>query len=411
MLETLGRFRFYKYPYLQPYWKGEETRAMIDCFVKNRMILGPSISELENEIQKAHGSHYVFGTNSGRAAIQLILESMRRDDRNEVLVPSFGCSGIIQPIVQSGMRPVFLDIGMDLNVDIDYLAESMTDKTRALIVPNMSGQPAEWAAIGRIARENDLFVIDDAAQAVGARYKGKPIGTLGDAGIFSFTLGKIISATGGGAILTNSEELSEKLTQRRVPNEHYFDVSFRAAGVLMRGKYRSYTLPFFSIKNLFMKFARKNKFEFTTAKISNIDASICLEQLKRIDEIILLRRRNAKILDDELSGIDSITLPERTADSVFTKYIVKFDSIAKTERLSHAKEAKDFAIFLAKAGIETEWSYTPLHLRIPFSKYHKLPLPYTDEVWRRLITLPLNPNFDEEQMKYIASKAKGYFNR
>ena len=410
MFESLGIIRSYKLPFLKTYWRENEVSAIFNCLVRNKMVVGPETKKFEDRIGDRFKTKFAFATNSGRSAIQVILESMLSEkDKREVLVPSFGCTGIIQPIIQAGLTPVFVDISEDLNISPDSVEDKITKNTKAIIVPSLCGKPANWIRFKKIANKKDLFLIDDASQSVGAKYRGKFLGTLGDAGVFSFTLGKIISSTGGGMVLTDSRYLYDEILNRKINNERYLPVLQRTFRTLMLGPYRRYGLPLFSISNLKNKIFSRTDLSFEVAKMSNIDASIGLEQMKSIDKIIQLRRRNAKILDEGLSCITEIELPEYTKDHIFTKYIIQFNKLSKHSGALYPRELNEFSSFLAKKGIETEWTYTPLHLRKQYSRFYDSSLPTTEKIWYKCITLPVNPNFNEEQMEYIVSTVKKHF--
>ena len=409
MLEFLGRLKSYRFPFLKPYWTDGEWRALFDCLAGGRVIDGNDTLRFEELVKARFGTKFAIGTNSGRSGLQLILESAGYKV-GEVIVPSFGCTGTVQPILQAGLTPVFVDIEEDFNIDPSALSDSITKNSRAVIVPSLYGKPARLAEIRKIAKENGMLMIDDAAQAMGAVFSGKPVGTLGDAGIFSFSLGKVLSATAGGMVLTNSKHIGESVRAGLTVKESGIGVSSRAIETLMRGKYRRCFLPLLSIKNLLTRPLFKKDLSFKVARLSNIDAAICAEQLKSLDAIISLRRRNAKILNDELSSIPAIDLPEYTRENIFSKYTIRLKSAEKPASVARSMELARFTRFMAGRGIEIEWTYVPLHLRPGFNQYRKGNLSVTEAVWWKSITLPVNPNFSEEDMKYIASSIKAYFN-
>jgi len=214
--------KFYKIPFLIPYWDAAELNAIKTCLFNNSLTVGESVAELELAVAKKFGFKNVVGTNMGRTAIQLALESTLEGNyghkRTEVLVPSYGCTGTIQPIIQSGFTPVFVDIGKDFNTNADIISTAVTRNTRAAIIPSLGGKPVDWTAIERVCREHDLFVLDDAAQAVGVKYRNRFLGSFGDAGVFSFTLGKVLSATAGG-LLVNRRRAGKELETLGLPLE------------------------------------------------------------------------------------------------------------------------------------------------------------------------------------------------
>lgn len=412
-ISVLSR-KFYKIPFLIPYWDAAELNAIKTCLFKNRLVDGENTAEFERTAAKKFGFKNASGTSMGRAAIQLALERMRmfegdrkseRDERKEVLVPSYGCTGIIQPIIQSGLTPVFIDVEKDFNTSANAIRAAVTKNTRAAIIPSLGGKPVDWDSVQCVCREHDLFVVDDAAQAVGVKYRGRFLGSFGDAGVFSFTLGKVLSATAGGLLTSKSgtEGLELPLERRRT-------VLRRALEVTLRGKYRAYTLPFFAFKDAVRrKLIDKPSYEFRKERLSNLDASIALIQLRKLDKIISLRRRNARILLDELASLDgtTVTLPERDENNAFTKFTIILNLKSQQERLpARPRVVHDFVKRMASRGVETELSYVPLHYRRPYDAFKANNLKNTESLWWKALNLPVRPGLSEEEMKLVAKAVK-----
>ncbi|MFH1056950.1 MAG: DegT/DnrJ/EryC1/StrS family aminotransferase, partial [Candidatus Micrarchaeota archaeon] len=174
--------KFFKYPLLRPYWDERELKTILGCISSNSLSQGQSTGVFSSRMKKRFGYSSAVATNSGRTAILLALNSIPKEKgRSEVILPSYGCVGTIQPILQAGFTPVFCDVGEDYNISASSISAACSKKTRAVIVPSLFGKPAEWKGIKKISGELGLFAIDDAAQSFGAEYSGVPVGSFGDA--------------------------------------------------------------------------------------------------------------------------------------------------------------------------------------------------------------------------------------
>jgi len=417
----MNLFYFYKVPFLVPYWDKEELRTIFQMIFKGHVVEGNQIKNFEHEISDLIGIKYVRAVNFGRVAIELSLKGLGLGNGDEVIVPSFVCRSAVVPVIQAGCIPVYADIGEDLNIDPDSIEENITNNTRAVLVSHLSGKIADMDEIQKIAKNYNLYIIDDAAQSFGAKYKNKYAGTLGDVGIFSIGLGKNMMATTGGMLVTDSREIINRINEIELSKEGKKEVIQRALDMALRYRYRSYTSPFFAVGDVVFNYVTMKSDDrniessmptYSIKRISNLDVALGRIQLKKIEEIINKRRRNAKILSEYLSDLDQITLPEYSSDHIFTKYIIKLNAKDEPRRTTvRWNKILKLTQFLNNKRIEVEWSYVPLHLRDGFQKYKWKELPVTENLWWKLITLPVNPLLEEEQMKYVAENIKEFFKK
>ncbi|MDD4983825.1 MAG: DegT/DnrJ/EryC1/StrS family aminotransferase [Candidatus ainarchaeum sp.] len=387
--------KFYKIPYLVPYWDTNETGILKNCFFENSLVEG-SHSEKLVKMLNNKTNLYSYPTNLGRSAIQLALGQIPKDGRKEVLISSFNCSGVVQPIVQAGYIPVFIDVGIDFNISIDGIRNNYTSNTIAVIVPGLFGKSPHWKEIKTFCKEKNIFVIDDAAQYLGL----DGAGTNGDFGIFSFALGKPVESIYGGVLL------SKKKYSFELKNKTYANVLSDSMAALFRGKYRKYTLPYFAIKDGLKRKLLKNSFSFDVFNIPNVSSGITIEQFKKLDKMVKLRQRNAKILLDGLSNIDELTLPEFSKDHAFLKFVVSLKKAKQSKAPNRSTDLIKFVNALASKGIETEWVYLPLHLREPYTNYRTTDLTVTNNIWKCSVSLPNRPGLSEENMIDIATHIK-----
>src|SRR5438309_2919739 len=197
--------------------KNEIDAAIARVVESALFILGPEAETFENDFAAYLGARFCVGVNSGTAAVQLALMASSIGPSNEVIVPTNSFFATAEAVSNAGARPVFVDADpVAYTIDVSKIESAITSRTRAIIPVHLYGQPADLDPIFEIAKRHDLLVIDDAAQAHGAEYKGRRVGPLGHAGCFSFYPGKNLGAYGeAGAVVTNDEELARRLRMLR----------------------------------------------------------------------------------------------------------------------------------------------------------------------------------------------------
>jgi dTDP-4-amino-4,6-dideoxygalactose transaminase len=217
-----------------PHMGGEEIKFIQEAFATNWISpVGPHITAFEKELAQYNSVGHCAALSSGTAAIHLALIILGVEKDDEVICSSFTFSGSCNPIMYQRARPVFVDSEMETwNMDPQLLEEAIIDRTRktgrkpkAIIVVHLYGMPAKIDEIMKIARKYEIPVVEDAAEAIGSSYKEKKLGSFGDFGIFSFNGNKIITTSGGGALVSNNSEWISKArflaTQARDPAPHY----------------------------------------------------------------------------------------------------------------------------------------------------------------------------------------------
>jgi len=184
----------------------------------------PSQIKLEEEFKKYLGVKYAVSFNSGRSALLAILEAMEIKKDDEILLQGFTCNTAVTPILAKGAKPVFVDVDDTININPDDLKRKITNRAKAVMVQHNFGWPAEVAKISEICKKNNLFLIEDCAHALAAKFNGKFCGTFGDAAFFSFGRDKIISSVFGGMAVTNNEKIGERLKsfQEKLDFPSYF---------------------------------------------------------------------------------------------------------------------------------------------------------------------------------------------
>jgi len=269
---------------------------------------------------------------------------------DEVIVPSFTFIATANAPVFVGATPVFADIEEETyGLNPNDVASRITERTKAIIPIHYAGCPCKIEELKEIADENNLLLIEDAAEALGAKIGNRKVGTFGDSAMFSFCQNKTITTGEGGAITTNSEDIYKKLKLIRSHGERKgFGYNFR---------------------------------------MSNILAALGLSQLKKIDKIIEMRRENAEYLNQELPGM---TAPK----DYFHTYQMY------TIRMDDRDTLKDR---LEKKGIETKVYFDPVHLTDFYKQFGQINLPITEKISSEVLTLPMYPSLTKKEMNYIKS--------
>ncbi len=362
-------------PLHKTFWGKEEERAAIAALRSGTGVGDLAFSEaLAKEISKKLDVSYVLPTGSGTAALELACALLLKRGQ-EVIVPSFTFSSCANAILLAGAKPVFCDIDINTyNIDPAEIEKKITKKTKAIMVVHYAGMTCAIDKILEIANENKLYVIEDAAHALGATFNGKNLGTIGDIGCFSFHGTKNAASGEGGVFVTkdkkifkNAEIIREKGTNRS---------SF------MRGERKKYS---------WVKVGR-------SLILSDILSAIALEQIKKLEQITQLRKKNAEYFLKKLRKLSSkIILPVVSEGTDPNWHIVAI----RVPRMMRDRIIKGLREF----GIESAFHYLPLHTSQMGKKlgYKKGDLPVTEEVASTLIRLPMYPRLKKSEMDYMVA--------
>jgi dTDP-4-amino-4,6-dideoxygalactose transaminase len=350
--------------------KDELLAALDRVLTSGRFILGPEGEALEAEIAAIAGVRYGIGVGSGTDAIRLALQAIGVGPGDEVVTSAFSFVASATPIVQLGARPVFADVEREtLTLDPDAVARAITPKTRALIPVHLFGHPAEMARLQALARRYGIALIEDAAQALGASYDGRPVGSLGDLSCFSFYPTKNLGACGdAGMVVTDREELA--LQVRRL----------RDHGA--RERYHHIEIGW-------------------NSRLDEIQAAILRVKLRHFPRWTEDRRGLAQRYSERLAGLP-LRLPVERPPSrhVYHHYTVRTperDALAKT---------------LADAGIGSALHYPhPLPSQPVFSHLGARPEEYPEawEASREVLSLPCFPELTDAEIEQVVSMISQFF--
>lgn len=360
---------------------GEEELALVNEVFKSGWLgLGKWVFEFENKIKDFLGVKNVIAVNTGSTALHLALNALGIKEEDEVIVPSLTFAASVQAIAACAGKPVFCDIDADtLNMSIEDLEKKVTKKTKAIMPVHYGGQPCEMDEILKIARDNKLRVVEDAAHAFGSLYKGRKIGSFGDVTCFSFDPIKIITCGEGGAIVTDDDELAQLIYKKRILGIDKDTWS----------RYKHKRDWFYSVSTLGFRY-----------HMSNINAAIGIVQLGKIEQFISRRREIARIYDRGFTGIKGIKLLTRNYESIAPfNYVVRI-----------TKDRDNLMEYLKTNGIDSGVHYIPNHLQ-PFFKPYSISLPVTEEVWQEILTLPLYADLSNEELMRIIETIKKFFSQ
>ena len=365
---------YYFIPLHKPFWGKEEERAAVLALRSGTGVGDLSYSEeLSNLLIKYLSVNYVLPTGSGTAALELACAILLKRG-NEVIMPSFTFSSCANAVLLMGAKPVFVDIDINsYSIDVSKIEKKITPRTRAIMVVHYAGMACDMDKIMEIARSNNLLVIEDAAHALGSTYKGDFLGTIGDVGCFSFHGTKNAASGEGGAFVTNDKKIFKmaEIIREKGTNRSSF----------MRGERKKYS---------WVRVGR-------SLILSDILSAIALEQVKKLDKITTMRRKNANYFLKKLKRFASkITLPKETTYTNPNWHIFALRTpISLRDKMIRG---------LRTYGIEASFHYLPLHTSAMGKKlgYRKGDLPVSEEVSASLIRLPMHPRLKKSEMDYIA---------
>lgn len=345
----------------------ELIQAISGVLRAGQFILGPGVQALEQELAAFLGVQYTIGVNSGTDALLISLRAAGVGPGDQVITTPYTFYATAEVISLLGAEPVFVDIRPDtFNMDIDQIAAQITPRTKAILPVHLFGQAADMDGLLNLARQSGLKVIEDTAQAFGGEYRGRKLGSLGDAGAFSFFPSKNLGAYGdGGLIATNDPKIAE---QARM---------LRAHGA--RRKYYNEVVGY-------------------NSRLDELQAAILRVKLPRVESWNSARRQTAQIYEELLSGIPDLALPVEAsyARHVYHQYTVR---VLKGQRDRVQKE-------LTRVGISTMVYYpVPVH-RLPVYQELGLNLPVAEQAAEEALSLPMGPYLTRKEQEAVCSALK-----
>jgi len=366
--------------------KEELINAVNKVLASGRYILGPEVEAFEKEVANYLGVKHAIGVASGTDALWLSLKALGVGPGDLVLTTPFTFFATASAILNTGATPVFADINpLTFNLDPEKVKEALEgrspvwqrlglkpEKVKVILPVHLYGQAADMDALLEIARQYDLKVVEDAAQAMGTKYKGQKVGSFGEFGCFSFFPTKNLGAFGdGGLVVTQDDELAEKVRMLRAHGS--------------KPKYYHHLVG-------------------TNSRLDAIQAAILRVKLPHLDKWIEARRNIANIYDSLLGKVEKVKIPYRASYSyhTFHQYTLRILNGQRDELRSYLKEK----------GIGTGIYYPlPVHLQPvlkPFG-YIEGDFPEAEKACKEVLSLPMWPELTEDEARYVAQTVKDYF--
>lgn len=351
--------------------KGEIDKAVLGCIGESNFILGNSVKEFEEKFAEYCGTKFGVGVGNGTDALYLALRACGIREGDEVITTASTFIATAEAITLNGAKPVFVDINpQTFNIDTQKMEKAITDKTKAIIVVHLYGQPADLDEIKRIADLHDLIIIEDCAQAHGAEYKGKKVGSFGKAACFSFFPAKNLGCFGdGGMVITNDEGIYKKVQMLR-----------------NHGRVEKYA----------------HEMEGVNSRLDEIQAKVLLIKLKYLDRWNNSRRDHAGYYNINLKNIKGLEIPylPEWATPVYYVYTIR------------TKNREELKKYLNEKGIACGIYYPlPLHLQPAYKHlgYKKGDLPQTEEVADEILSLPIYPEMENDKIDFVVGKIKEFW--
>lgn len=359
----------------------ELADAATDAVRSGWWSMGPRVAEFEAAFRGSTGSAHALAVANGTAALHIALLAAGCGPGDEVVLPALNFVAAANTIAHTGATPVFCDIrgSSDLNLDPLDLEAAISAKTRAVVALHYAGYPCDMDAVLEIAQRHDLSVIEDAAHAPGGSWRGRPCGSLGTAGCFSFFSNKNLPIGEGGMIVTDDQDLAE---QMRLLRSHGMTT---LTWDRHRGHAHSYDVA-------------AQGFNY---RLDEVRAAIGLVQLSRLSAGNAARARLVERYRRLLHGVDGIVMPFADApDHAESSHHIAVVVVPEGSDRDGIRAA------LTSAGVQTSVHYPPIHRFSRYASEEPRALPVTDSLADRLLTLPLYPHLEEAAVDIVATRLR-----
>lgn len=373
----------WKIPLYKILWDEEDLEAVVKVIKRGTFwAVGPEIEEFEKAIAKYAGRKYAVSFNSGTSALHALMLACKIGTGDEVIVPSFTFIATANAPLFTGATPCFADIESEsFALDCKSVSQALDRKTKAIMPIHYGGMPCrDIACLRDLAKQQKVLLIEDAAESIGSTIDGTRVGSFGDAAMFSFCGNKVITTGEGGAVVTDSGAIYERLK-------------------LVRSHGRLESEPYFlTVKTLDYIELGYNW------RMPTIIASLGLSQLKKLEKVVSLRQECASRYSDALKKISWIKVPNcpKTWTHAYQMYTI---------RVSLGRRTRDaLRDFLAKKGIMTKVYFDPVHLTYFYRKlsHTEGELPVTEKLSGEVLTLPIYPTMEKEELNYVIDNIKEF---
>lgn len=368
-------------PVQRPYLGPEELEAVGKVFDTRWLGMGSTTKEFEDKLRDFVGAKHVIAVNTGTSALHIAMDAVGLKAGDEVIVPSLTFAAALQAIVAVQARPVFCDVHADtLNMDMEDAFNRVTPRTRVIMPVHYGGLVCEMDKLTSFAGEREICVLEDAAHAFGSTYKGRNVGTLGDITCFSFDPIKNITCGEGGAVATDDDQIAARIIPKRIlgiDNDTW-------------SRYRNERNWFYEVVTPGYRY-----------HLSNVNAAIGLEQLKRFDAFKTRKQEIVARYDETLDDLTGLSLIEHGGSETFPFfYIVRVLEGRRDDLMQHLKGR----------GVGTGVHYIPNHIQPLFAEY-RTELPVTDQLYEEIMTLPLYYEMKDSEVDSVIDAVRAFFGR
>lgn len=356
-------------PVAAPVLAGNEGKYLQECVDTNWITTGAFVKRFERSFAEFCDVSYARAIVNGTAALHVALAALDIGPGDEVIVPSLTYIATANAVMYCGATPVFCDCEPDTwNMNPNGLPDLLTPRTKAIVVVHLYGHPADMDPILEFAEAHKLKVVEDAAEAHGALYKGRKVGSMGHMGTFSFYGNKIITSGEGGMITSEDKDLIEKCT-------------------LIRGQGMSFT------KRYFFPIVGYNY------RMTNLSAAVGLAQMEQIETFIGRKRTIAEKYQNRLRKVPGLILP---CEKEWAKNVYWIFTVLLEDRFPLSRD--EMMTRLAERGIETRPVFYPVHTMPPYAPLPTAPMPVTDDVAARGINLPSGCGLQDEEIDFVCDE-------
>jgi len=370
----------------KPYWEDKEINEIIDTIQSGWWGTGPKTEAFEKQFREYIGSKYTLGVNSATAGLHLALLGLGIGPGDEVITTPLTFCSTVNVILHSGAKPVFADVNInDWNIDPKEIEKKITKNTKAILPVHLHGRPCKMDEIMKLAKKHKLFVIEDAAHAVEAVYKGKKIGNIGDISVFSFYVTKNLATGEGGMVTLNNKKVADKI---RALSLHG----------LSRDAYKRYSVKYFKTYECLYPGFKYN--------LTDLASSLGMHQLSRINENAKLRKQYWDIYNRAFANVSEITRPAHEEKNTYHArhlYAILLD--LKKLKINR----NQFIDLLLKSNIGSGVHFVPVHMQYYYRKtfgFKKGDFPNSEFIGERILSLPLGANLSVNDVKEVISAVK-----
>lgn len=366
----------------------KDIEAVVELLKGDFLTTGPTVSEFENKVAEFVGAKYGVAVSNGTAALHMACNAAGIGPEDEVLVPAITFAASSNCVLYCGGTPVFVDIDpKTYNIDINKIEEKITEKTKAIIPVDFSGQAVDMDKILEIAEKYNLLVIEDSAHALGSEYKNRKVGTKAHMTEFSFHPVKPVTTAEGGIIVTDDEKLYEKM------------MLFRSHGITRNKELMDEDHGPWYYEQVDLGY---------NYRLTDLQCALGISQMDKLDSFIARRREIVSKYNEAFSELEEINTPfeEEFSNSGWHIYVITLN----LDKL--AVERKEVFEALQKENIGVNVHYLPVYLH-PYYKslgYEKGLCPVAEDIYNRMITLPLFPAMTENDVQDVITAVKKVIN-